>query len=512
MTIRRRDLIAGGSTVFLSAAGATEPSTAAPRPGQLRQIDVRRDFGAAGDGTTDDWLAIENAGLYLERLGGGRMYFPSGRYRLSGTGRNITVRSNIEYFGDGHSSVILGTNAAFISPQGAAFGRSAYGSYAYLPIRDIKAGDRFLEFANPSDVAKFKPGDIVIARSTDAIVTPGDVLPYYVEMNRVVGVAGNRLELEDAIDDGWSGLIAANVTHHVAQGYSIHDLRIECDAGYPFFIQGSYKSVIRNCWTRGFALACFNAFTRSMAHDINATVMWSESGASASLFEIETGSVRANFHDIDVYLSGNVPESARYPLFYCQEFSRRTLLRDIRVAAAGTELGLVFQIMSGGHQIENIDVTARTIDKVLDYFSYDPAAYQLNRLGLTLANVRVETLGATNAFNHGFVLHNDFAGGEVRNVTVRDCTLIGSPGEGDHHLIWFYKGIQNGILFDGVRGRGSVAMNTSARTPNQTGRPSAGDLAFPLKNVMLRNCEFTRITSDEMQRQARYVSCERLMD
>ena len=132
--------------------------------------------------------------------------------------------------------------------------------------------------------------------------------------------------------------VVANVTHHVAQGYSIHDLRIECETGYPFFIQGSYKSFIRNCWTRGFAVVCFNAFTRSMAHDINATVVWSPDGNSASLFEVETGSVRANFHDIDVYLAGSSQPGKQFPLFYCQEFSRRTMLRNVRVAAPGVDV------------------------------------------------------------------------------------------------------------------------------------------------------------------------------
>lgn len=509
--MRRRDLIAGGPAALLAgtadAQSARMPATSAVRL-EPTVVDVRRDFGAKGDGITDDWQAIENAGAHLQRLGGGSMYFPSGRYRLPDFGKNITLRSNVEYFGDGHSSVILGSNAAFISPNGASFGRNAYESYTYFPVRDVIAGDRFVTFDTPVDAARFKPGDIIILRAVDAIITPGDVLPYYVEMNRVVGATANLVELEDAIDDGWKGLIAANVTSEVVQGYSIHDLRIECEIGFPFFIEASYKSIIRNCWIRGYGVACFNAFTRSMAHDIIATVVWRPKEKSASLFEIETGSVRANFHDIDVYLHGSAPPEDRYALFYCQEFSRRTLVRNIRVAAAGMDLGIVFQIMSGDHRFENIEVTAKSIDKVLDYSVREPERYQLDHLGLTISNLTIETHDPVNSFNHGYVLYNDYPGGAVRNITIKDSRIKGPADQRERNLIWFYQGRQYDILFDGVSGAGRVEMNASRFSP--PGQQNTPELSYPLSNVLLRNCEFERLGSRDMLEHARYTSCRRI--
>src|SRR4051794_13725017 len=148
--MRRRDFIAAASTSLLAAtADATNR-----RPQGLVSVDVRRDFGAKGDGSADDWQAIENAGLHLERLGGGSMYFPAGRYRLPNVGKNITVRNNIQYLGDGHGSVIIGSNAAFISPRGAAFGRSSYADYRYFTVRDVTAGDREIIFADTDDAAQ----------------------------------------------------------------------------------------------------------------------------------------------------------------------------------------------------------------------------------------------------------------------------------------------------------------------------------------------------------------------
>src|SRR5258708_13226621 len=139
--MRRREFI----TLLPFAAGL--PSSAALAlelnehfVGSLeREVNVKRDFGATGDGITDDWQAIENAGIYLEARGGGRMYFPAGRYKLPTFGKNITVRNNIEYCGDGASSVIVGSNAPFISPNGAVFGRGSYATYTYYAVHHLLA-------------------------------------------------------------------------------------------------------------------------------------------------------------------------------------------------------------------------------------------------------------------------------------------------------------------------------------------------------------------------------------
>ena len=71
-------------------------------------------------------------------------------------------------------------------------------------------------------------------------------------MNRVAGRRRGVIQLEDPIDDGWSGIIVAKVTPDVSQVTRIRDLRIECENGFPFYIQASYKGVIRHCST----LAC----------------------------------------------------------------------------------------------------------------------------------------------------------------------------------------------------------------------------------------------------------------
>jgi hypothetical protein len=462
------------------------------------QVNVKRDFGAKGNGVADDWQAIENAGIYLEARGGGRMYFPAGRYKLPTAGKNITVRNYVEYCGDGASSVILGSNAAFVSPNGAIFGRDSYAKYSYYGAHDIVAGAQSITTTVAADANNFRSGDIIVARSSAAIVTH-DVLPYFVEMNRVVSVSGGVIGLEDPIDDGWQGVIVAKVTADVSQQYSIHDLRIECENGFPIFIQASYKSVIRNCWTRGLAVICANGFTRSVAHDIIATVLWSTDRMEA-LFEIETGSVRASIHDIEIQMSGAAAAGGQYPLFYCQEFSRRTSIRNIRVAGGGIVMGIIIQAFAGGHSFENISVLAQTFDKVLDYSGGDPALFTLNRLPTMIRDITVEALAPANGFNHGFILYNNHPNGTVENVTVQNCIINGVTDQREHNLIWFLQGGQDNILFENVRGAADVKLGAA-------GLHISDALVYPLKNVQIRNCEYRRVVSAMLLKQAIFVNC-----
>jgi hypothetical protein len=67
-----------------------------------------RDFGAKGDGQTDDQAAIQNAIDTAGQAGGGTVYIPPGKYNLSTPGGNraaLVLRpSNVRLIGDGYAS------------------------------------------------------------------------------------------------------------------------------------------------------------------------------------------------------------------------------------------------------------------------------------------------------------------------------------------------------------------------------------------------------------------------
>ena len=69
---------------------------------KLQESVSVKDFGAKGDGTTDDTAAIQNAANAVGY--GGKLYLPEGRYFVSST---ITLRGATKLYGDGPNSTVI---------------------------------------------------------------------------------------------------------------------------------------------------------------------------------------------------------------------------------------------------------------------------------------------------------------------------------------------------------------------------------------------------------------------
>lgn len=78
-----------------------------------------RDFGATGNGTTDDNPAIQRAVNYACGLpNGGKIYAPAGTYVLDTAGIVFPTACNVEFYGDGPSTIFPVTaNQTFLSPN-----------------------------------------------------------------------------------------------------------------------------------------------------------------------------------------------------------------------------------------------------------------------------------------------------------------------------------------------------------------------------------------------------------
>lgn len=113
------------------------------------------DFGATGDGTTNDTVAIQSA---LDS-GAAFVYFPKGTYAVS----YLTVNNNQKLFGTGIQSIILATNATADAPAGIISANNKSG----IEICDLKLqginrpqnnistnqdGDRGISFDTCSDI------------------------------------------------------------------------------------------------------------------------------------------------------------------------------------------------------------------------------------------------------------------------------------------------------------------------------------------------------------------------
>jgi hypothetical protein len=100
----------------MAAAGLALPATkilglsgsAQPAPARARTVDVRQ-FGARGDGRSDDRPAIQSAIDSVARLDGGTVVFPAGTFlvsRATPTSVAITLRSGVILEGQGEATVI----------------------------------------------------------------------------------------------------------------------------------------------------------------------------------------------------------------------------------------------------------------------------------------------------------------------------------------------------------------------------------------------------------------------
>lgn len=75
---------------------------------KLQDVISIKDFGAIGNGSTDDTAAIQAALNYANSIGGGVVYIPPGRYRKADTvGSSLVMYSNTTLRGDGDASILF---------------------------------------------------------------------------------------------------------------------------------------------------------------------------------------------------------------------------------------------------------------------------------------------------------------------------------------------------------------------------------------------------------------------
>ena len=109
-----------GSLVEYIPAGAGAVATNVQS--KLREFVSVKDFGAKGDGVTDDTAAINNAAIHVASSGGGTVFFPPGTYLVgrydtntnSGTQHvSIYLRNDVQFVGAGpDATVVMAANLA----------------------------------------------------------------------------------------------------------------------------------------------------------------------------------------------------------------------------------------------------------------------------------------------------------------------------------------------------------------------------------------------------------------
>ena len=194
------------SNRYVKAEGSTELRTLGERFADIVNV---KDFGAVGDGVTDDTAAIQAAASKAE---GKSLYIPSGRYLLSSA--SVLLPSNVHVFGDGPDSCLIQPN--YYSYSGSWDRASAVdwnvfqmqpGTENVLIEKLGLRGPFYSEDYSTNPVQNFPYSNGILCRGRDyqdrkSLVLEGESRNIRIENVSIEGFAEDGIQI-DNVTDGW---------------------------------------------------------------------------------------------------------------------------------------------------------------------------------------------------------------------------------------------------------------------------------------------------------------------
>jgi len=197
--------ITGSSQIGYTGTGTGVVATTVQA--RLRQTYSVKDYGATGDGVTDDTAAIQAAIDAVNTAGGGLLYFPEGTYISSA----IELQSYVRLVGDGFKKTILqlktGTTTDFVTLTD--------NNTDFFGIEDIYLKGNYDRDAGDSSTDPDQPTGINITRSANSTTYQG------------TGYGGPRIYFRNVLVQYFGGNgISFNDTNGSNTGF-IGDQRLE---------------------------------------------------------------------------------------------------------------------------------------------------------------------------------------------------------------------------------------------------------------------------------------------
>jgi parallel beta-helix repeat protein len=215
------------------------------RKEKLGEFVSVKDFGAVGDGVTDDTAAIQTA---IDAIAsGGELVFPPGTYKITST-ISKTFANNVTIGIRGYGAKIDGT-AVTGSTAGETVLLTLAGSRSTSSLLNASPSKNDTTITTSSSVYATN-NDVVLITSTD-LWNPSRAYYYKGELAEVVTVSGNTLNVSNPLFDGYT---AATTTVHKLNmpTISVEGLEIEMDANQiALSVQYTRNPTIRNCKVYG---------------------------------------------------------------------------------------------------------------------------------------------------------------------------------------------------------------------------------------------------------------------
>jgi polygalacturonase len=211
-------MVAATAALLVTTAGTADAAT--PTAGVFNV----RDYGATGNGSSNDSPAIDRAITAANSAGGGTVQFPAGTYRSANT---IHMKSNVTLQLDA-GSVIRGTGKAYDPPESNQWDK--YQDYGHSHFHNAMIyGDRLTNIGfvgsgmidgggalitgNPKSGQADK---IISLTRCDGLTVSGITLRegghFAMLINGCTNVVSDRLRIDTAMDrDGWNVISTTNV-------------------------------------------------------------------------------------------------------------------------------------------------------------------------------------------------------------------------------------------------------------------------------------------------------------
>lgn len=207
---------------------------------------VVTDYGATGDGTTDDTTAIQDAVDAAESNGHGVVYFPDGEYYVSST--IDSVNDNIVFRGeDSRESVLLGNGLGpteFILRVGGDQTANAFA------MNSASEGEFTISFSESITSGTFEPGQLVRVQSDD---TFRDTVTNEGEVNviRSVDAANDEITLQQHLQADYTTSPEVRVLNDV-ENVTVEDLGFSfpdnTDRWRGLQVRSAVDVTVEGCW------------------------------------------------------------------------------------------------------------------------------------------------------------------------------------------------------------------------------------------------------------------------